>query len=435
MNRLARLLIAKTLTLGVAGVAACTSGGESDAPKKGTSVGFMKALPAEAGDASAYSPMAEPSGRFPPGFAVDLDNHAGIPARCIDGTVETVPQQEGYLALDAEFSRNELDAVLGVKTGGSVKFLKWGASARGHFSHTTRSKDYALKYMVVSYNKHHTKVFVPTGRTETWKNASTEEWRKSCGGGYVAAVDYGSLLIIKFSLKLSDKQVEKEWGGSASGNYLSFAKLRASISGNQKTKEAKGELTLSAIQIGGKPAELGKILKAPDSEKGMIENFALCNVEDVPTCLASLRSVEEYLAETFPKQMEDEKNGGPAVMTTYPFIYPKMMGAEFDPGVDQFVVKAREDLTSLYEEEMTDVTTIAHYKDDGDEDAEKIMKAAEKNASDIREAMELCYQPSTYKQCAARAEELRIACAATVVPAQMGVGESGEGNMGSNSGE
>lgn len=421
--------------LGVLTLIACgeAKNGAGEAAPQGSARGF-KSAPAAAGNPGLYAPIIEPTSPLAMGFAVDLNNHSGIPNRCVDGTIETVPQQEGYLSLDADSSRDEIESNLGVKADAKVKFLKWGGSARGHFAQAMRSNSYGLNYVVFAYNKHHSKVFIPTGRNAAWKNASPEEWNESCGGGYVAAQDYGSMLIVKFSLQLENKAETRDWGGRAGGSYLSMAKLRASLSGNSKTKRSKGTLSLSAIQVGGKPAELGKLLKTGD-DKGVIESFALCDVSDAEKCLAGLRSIENYIANEFPKQMDDKESGGPAVLTTYPFKYAKTVGSDFNPGLDTFVQKARGDLTDLYEAEMRDVETLKAFAKKDDADAQETLTKATANVSAIRQATELCYRTATYQECATRAEELALACAETVVPSGLGTGDSGQGNTPSNSGE
>ncbi len=432
------LSIVRTLVFsGLVGLSACNSGHQgkedSEEPTTGSARGF-KAPPAEAGPSDRYAPIFEPGVPLGMGFGVDLNNHAGIPNKCVDGTLEDIPMQDGYISLDADYSREEIEKSLGVSTSGGFNIGAWGASARASYAQKSRESSFGLNYVVFAYNRDHSKVFIPSGRAEAWKQSSQEEWLASCGAGYVAAQDFGSMLFIKFSLRLDQKEEEKSWGGGASGNYLSIAKLKASISGNTKTKKATGKLSLSALQIGGKPAELGKILKT-NTEQGLIESFALCDVSDIPKCLEGLRSIENYIADVFPKQIEDKENGGSALLTTYPFLYPKNIGADFNPGVDQFVLKARKDLTALYDAEMDDLVRLKAYARADDSEAQKIIEQAKKNVADIRSASELCYKTETYQQCAKRSEELTIECAATNVPEGFGVGESGEGNPGNDSDE
>ena len=142
---------------------------------------------------------------------------------------EDVPQQEGYLAIDADFTRTEVERNLGVSTSGSVNLIKLGVSASANYSQKLRERGLGLNYIVMVYNIDHSKVFIPSARSEAWKQASKEEWLQSCGAGYVAAQDFGSMLIINFSLRLDEKQEEKDWEAAGSGNYLSLAKLKAGI--------------------------------------------------------------------------------------------------------------------------------------------------------------------------------------------------------------
>jgi hypothetical protein len=376
--------------------------------------GYLGAPPKQAGKKSRYAPIVEPGSPVGMGFGIDMNNHRGIPNRCIEGVVETIPQQEGMISLDASYSQSDIERFMGGSTSGGVKLLSWGASARATFSQKTREQNFGLNYIAFAYNKDHSKVFVPSERSTTWDLASPEEWNLSCGEGYVAAQDFGSMLIIKFSLHLNNKTVERSFGSSARGNYLSFAKLKGSLSGRQKTKKVSGTLSVSAIQIGGKPAELGKILKS-GSKKGVIENFALCDLNDMEKCLAGLSSIETYMADVFPKQIEDKKNGGSAILRTFPFIYPRNIGSDFNPGLDEFVLKSRKDLRRLYEEEMSDIVTLKQYADDDDEESQTTLAKAENNVAQIRAVSELCYETSTYQECAAKTEQIAIDCAETYV--------------------
>lgn len=430
-------IVRSLIFTGLVGFTACSSNHKDDqeqpAKTMGTAQGF-KAPPSQAGETDRYSPIVEPGVPLGMGFAVDLNNHTGIPNKCVEGTLEDVPMQEGYFSLDADYTREDIEKSLGVSASGSYSAFTWGGSARASYAQKMREQSYGLNYVVFAYNKDHSKVFIPTSRSEAWKQSSQEEFLTSCGAGYVAAQDYGSMLFLKFSLILDQKDEEKNFGAGASGSYMGIAKLKASISANTRTKKATGKLSVSAFQIGGKPAELGKILKT-NADGGLIESFALCDVSDIPKCLEGLRSIENYVANVYPAQIDDKEKGGSALLTTYPFLYPKNIGPEFNPGVDQFVLKARKDLSDLYNAEMDDLVKLKAFARPDDTDAQKIMTDAQKNVSEIRSATELCYRTSTYKQCAQRSEELTIACAATNVPEGFGVGDSREGNKGNDSDE
>lgn len=427
------------LALSLVALAACSSSKGNDAPeqKEGSGRGF-KSLPPEVGDPAAYKEMIEPHTPAILGAGIEANNHKVIPNRCIDGTTQTVPNQEGMFSLDADYTRTDIEKALGVSTSGGVKFMGFGASARASYAQKMREQSYGLNYVVFVYAKHHSEVFLPTGRNANWKNANTDEWLKSCGTGYIAAQDYGSMLIIKFSLALEDKSVQTSWGGGASGSYLSFAKMKAAVNKMASEKKSKGTLSLSAIQVGGKPAELGKLLAHTSSEDGtssVVQSFSLCDISDVAKCLKGLDAIDAYVSTDYPKQMEDMKTGGPAIMTTYPFPYPKMMGADINPAIEGYVVKARQTLSDLYDQEMDDVVKINTYAKKTDKDALAIADQAMLNVTAIREASELCYNTSTYQECNVKTDELTAACALTNPPAELGVGDSGNGNRGSDQGE
>jgi hypothetical protein len=423
---------ATTLVLALA-TAACSSG-STDKPvetqHQGSAQGF-KAPPKEAGSKDLYAPITEPGKPLMLGAGVDLNNHAGIINKCVEGKVETVKQQEGYLSLDADYTRSDIESYLGADTSGSVSFLLWSASARAHFARKSREQSFGLNYIVFAFNKDHSKVFIPTGRSAEWKTASQDEWMESCGDGYVAAQDYGSMLLVKFSVTLDRKTSSNNWGGSAGGGFMSFAKLRASIEGNSSSKRDRGTLSVSALQIGGKPSELGKILQT-NADSGLVENFALCNVEDVPKCLEGLRSIEHYIAQDFPKQIEDDKKGGSSLLTTYPFRYPKTMGVNFNPGLDHFVLDARKTLNRLYEEEMLDITTLKANARKEDSESQATIEQAQANIAAIRETAQLCYKTSTYNECVAQASDLEAACAETTVPEDFLDDTAREGGSGSD---
>ncbi len=397
------------------------------------STGF-RSPPGKAGDASRYKAITEPGVPIGLGFGVDVENEAGIPSRCLEGKVESIPQQEGAFFISGDFSKEELNRVIGVSGGGGINLGKWGLSSRGQFAHKTHQEQFGLNYIAVAINKDHSKVFIPDQRSEAMKHLSTEEFITRCGSGYVAAQDFGSLLIVRFSLRLSNRSGDNSFGNTTSGSFMSFAKLRASISANQGTKGVSGSLSMSALQVGGKPSELGKLLKT-SSEKGIIETFPLCDVKEVEKCLAGLRSIEEYLSETFPKQIADKENGGSAVLATYPFLYPKTMGPDYNPGLDEYVLKARKELSRLYEVEMSDIAMINQFASASDQGAKEIVEKATANVAAIREATQLCYDPATYQQCAMRAEEIGIACTETNVPANMTSEGGAASNQGSSSGE
>jgi hypothetical protein len=403
-------------SIGMAFITACSviEKKKNAPPQKGSGRGF-NAPPAEAGDGE-YAPIMDTSTPVGMGYGVDLRNQKGIPNKCVDGNVDSIPQQDGFFSLDATFKREEILEVLGGSIGGGVSLPIWGASAKASFSKAISTSNNSLEYFVYVSNKDHSEVFVPTGRTEASKNLSKEEWLSDCGGAYVAAKDYGSSLMIKFSLTLRGKGIKQDAGGEASGNYLSFASLKASISKHMENSNNSGYLSVTAYQTGGKPAELGKILKKEGSDAGLIESFALCDGKDLKGCMAGLRSIEDYISNVFPKQMEDKTNGGSSVLRTYPFKYPVNIGGGFNPGLAVYVENARNNLAILYKDEMQDLAVLVDPRRTPSDELDAIISKAKANVSAIRSATQLCFETATYPECATNSEELTISCSETIIP-------------------
>lgn len=412
----ARYLLATTSVFAMLMMPACQEAEDTkDNPVvSGNAEGFGSEPPKEAGKRDRYMPITEPNSVMALGTAVDLDNQKGYPTGCLEGTTQLVRGQEGVLDLESDYTMNELDSFVGMSASGGVKFLSWGASARGHFSRKLREKNYALNYVAFNFVKDRSEIFHPVKRSSYYDTLSGEDFVDSCGTGYVAAQDFGAMVLIKFSLELNSRSEQKSWGASAKGNYLSLFKLQAAISGNSGSKRSKGRLSVSALQIGGKPSELGKIL-GTQSKGGLIQNFALCDVYDVEKCLKGLKSVEEYLGVHFPKQLEEEGNS--AVLRTYPFVYPKTLGSDHNPGISDFVIRARTKLRELYETEMEKISAMAPFAQDGDENAQEIIEQVKENVSDIRDAASKCYETATYQECTELTEEVSFKCAETVIPA------------------
>jgi len=396
---------------------ACNEQEQHSAPTKktGSAKGFSTP-PSEAGNADLYAPVSEAGVPVLPGSGFDLNNHKGILNSCVEGESINVPQQEGFFSLDANYTREDVKQILGTSSNGSAKFLTWGASARASFDYSSHTQSKSINYLVFAYNKHQSKVFLPKGRSEAWKLASAEEWQANCGDGYVAAQDFGSMLLVQFSLVLDAKDSDAKFSTSGQGNYMSFASLKASLSANQTKKRASGSLSVSAVQIGGKPEELGKILKRQSGDKGAVESFVMCNVAEAEKCLEGLKAVEDYVSEVFPKQIADKEDGGGTVLRTYPFRYPKTIGVEFNPGVDQFVMKARKDLIELYEAELSDISALQASNRKNDEEEKAMLELAKKNVAQIRKAAELCYNTATYEDCVELAEEVKASCSETIAP-------------------
>ena len=411
----------------------------------GSAKGF-KAPPAKLGKTDQYRPILEPEVPLALGAGVELENGTGITNKCLEGTVEKIPVQEGFLSLDAEYSRDEVESILtgdvGGEASGSWKGLSGQISARRSFSEKLIKNTSKFSYMVFAYNKHHSKIFTPTGRSAVSKDLTGADWFASCGTGYVAGADYGSMIMISFSLNLSKKEGVKETKTSADGggNFWSFAKLRADISSNsfEKTVNQIGTLSVSVYQKGGKPEELGKILKGTKSEGGggLIESFALCNVADTKACLEGLRGIENYLSEVFPAQIADTENGGAAVLSHYPFKYPNNIGQNVNPAYTADVAKARIDLANLHETEMQEALEMKAKARQDDNEAQGILTKMNNNVSEIRKAAKSCFKTEEYEKCVDAFDKLRMACAETKVPDYIKEGSTGgAGNKPVNPGE
>ena len=64
---------------------------------------------------------------------------------------------------------------------------------------------------------------------------------------------------------------------------------------------------------------------------------------------------------------------------------------------------------------MSDIVTLKQYADDDDEESKTTLAKAENNVAQIRAVSELCYETSTYQECAAKTEQIAIDCAETYV--------------------
>ncbi|MFN8770466.1 MAG: hypothetical protein ACK5Z5_05625 [Neisseriaceae bacterium] len=133
-----------------------------------------------------------------------------------------------------------------------------------------------------------------------YSNGNNPMFRLICGDKLIGSYEEGAALIvslkINFNDKLSKDTFKAKFGDGANG-YTGNTIINMSKVATQNN--LRGDIELSAYQIGGDPSQLSKVLH---------NSIIKCNINDISACKAAASSIDayaqnKYLNDSFPNQI------------------------------------------------------------------------------------------------------------------------------------
>lgn len=171
------------------------------------------------------------------------------------------------------------------------------ASAAASFYRATASDDLSIAYTYGSATS-----FKDLSMTTGYRVASDYAsitspvaWYQKCGDSVVSKVSRGTSLFTAFKLRFSSSDDKKTF--ESKFNVKSFVSASAALKAAQSVAKTNVSVEVSAVQVGGVPTELGKVLEGASA--------STCSMADPNACVGYLTSVERYATKEYPAQFRD----------------------------------------------------------------------------------------------------------------------------------
>lgn len=225
---------------------------------------------------------------YPPSGAVlgqgyDTLRGKPTPAVCVSGAPATLPQATATTSFKDVTDRSALLDQLKVSASGKASMGAVSGSAKASYAKTVN----------IQSNKRNIHVQVDAYKGGTMltpqssqgvvtlapqvEKFSTEEFRRHCGDGYIAAIRSGRNLSLVFTYALDSKELNERSTASASAKGSS-GNAKASFSRIRNKQVGHEQVTVDFFQSGGSPSVPTKVDQALEK----IENFAIGEPQEWP---------------------------------------------------------------------------------------------------------------------------------------------------------
>lgn len=281
---------------------------------------------------------------------------------CVSGTEDSeTGNNEATFRVVQDMSMSEvLDQLSGgLSIGVDFPAVRAGASANiaKRLSSTELSNTYTINWEITP----HKKVLVPGTYGLTADGKKYAEFRETkpeilrarCGDEFVKEMKLGGSLMVNMKIDYANKQDKFKVSGKIKADIAGVVNAEGSLESIDDETKQRVFITIEAIQKGGQPLELTKILP---------NNLMQCTLDNFKPCFDVFNEAIQYTKQNLPNQFADGKN--------YNIIRYKTERYD-DSGLDQLVPKlqshydktvvrlAQSELDERYKQALQDVESAA----------------------------------------------------------------------------
>lgn len=174
-----------------------------------------------------------------------------------------------------------------------------------------------------------------------------DHFRAACGDQLVQQNHLGAGLYVTLKVNFNTLDDKSTFTANAGAKYGSMFSVSAKISQVVSQHNIKGQLEVSALQVGGDVSSLAKIFSQGPNPYAVTS----CSLEDLSSCQKTITGVLAYAANSFPDQINFQ-NGtvlGSAASEGYTFMPMSLLGLKVGNSIITPEVEgARNELGNLY---------------------------------------------------------------------------------------
>lgn len=186
-------------------------------------------------------------------------------------------------------------------------------------------------------------------------------FRDVCGDLLIQQSHLGAGLYVTIRLTFSSLADKSTFNAQFGAKYGSIANVSGKISKIVSENHIKGNIEVSALQVGGDVTQLAKIFtEGPDPYA-----ITRCSFEDLASCQKSINGVLAYAANNFPDQV-DYKGGkvlGNAEIIGYTFMPYEKIGLQVGNSIlNSTIIEDRKKLGDIYLSNQKQEAFVEHIK-------------------------------------------------------------------------
>ncbi len=213
------------------------------------------------------------------GQGYDINNQA-FREKCVTGDIVFGGAQSGEVnfekSLDQETLRTELDTML----HGKANMFIASAKASVKFHRATSMDKFSLNMVYRSYQRGKTAFLVNQRLTPLGQQAADSGdltfMKLRCGHEYVEQVDLGGSLYIMVRLDFDNEAAREDYEAKITFKVMGYSKSKT-VKGGSKFESSSARISFDAVQVGGDPSKLEKLLKEIKQKSCALDHLEDCH--------------------------------------------------------------------------------------------------------------------------------------------------------------
>ncbi|CAM3700242.1 MULTISPECIES: hypothetical protein [Pseudoalteromonas] len=184
--------------------------------------------------------------------------------------------------------------------------------------------------------------FKPTQAALDLVNANPGDKFNNIGNEFVSAIEYGSQVMINLKFQYKNDEDKVKWGGQLGVDWAGKVSVSGKLQKVDEDVKRNIKITVSALQLGGDPTELLKVIP---------NQLVNCTMENPTPCFDVFKNSIDYIKTNYVTQFDtlDKYNVGRVLTQSYTDSGPSL-----SPLVPDDVYPAKSILTKLALKNMSD---------------------------------------------------------------------------------
>jgi hypothetical protein len=242
------------------------------------------------------------------GSGYDIEREQVL-ADCVTGPLEPINTGNGTIGVIRNLTQDELKTELDVAAGGKAAFGPFSVNAGAKFALNVANNSYSetalftqqvagLRYRIRDAQ------LTPRASGAITADPTGGKFREMCGTDFIESTELGAKLFVAVRFDFADDSVKSDFEAHIKLDYLSLFSVEGSVKTAYERYSNSLTVTISAYQMGGNPADLGRILGGVTADGNTTGAAALtCSLSKLDDCKTTLVNIGRYMGTDFRNQI------------------------------------------------------------------------------------------------------------------------------------
>lgn len=210
---------------------------------------------------------------------------------------------------DTKINGQELDVPLAINIGLNFNFKNFFSESK--FSSYLYYYSIILRRRTFNYRLSFNSSLSELNGLKIFKREGIKKFYEECGDALVDRVIEGGLVVVRVEIKFSSEQTKNSFDLSAKLGFGNLLSLGANIQQEITDLKARGQVNVTAVQLGGENSQFSRLFPSGNSAEcmGIVDQNVKETTIQINRCHEFLRSVSGYIRNDFPKQFADYRKG------------------------------------------------------------------------------------------------------------------------------